>query len=312
MARQAGWRRHLWFKKEVTWGTGVTPDIWLPYLNYDVKPVPQFFNAETHCGVRQRRAPNQSCNKVVSGRLDVPMYAYHVTSSSATKSIAQHLIDNVLSGPASEDQDSFTFNRADVTEGTGVEHDGMRVNQLTITGSPETKAIMMAFDFFGQAETTGITVPTLSESVPHPKAFTFFNAVLQLGGVTVYLRSIELTINNNLQNYFNNTEWVDCISQGRRMIDYKFGILKTANTYDALRRATDVTDQTASLVLKGVHDGSGSNTYTTLTIAIGRMNFGDAEDQVSLDGLDEQNVNYMVLKPNSSAADVALTWGTAS
>ena len=52
MANAGGWQKHVWFKKESTWGTPVTADIWLPVDAYDVVAKPEFYsNAGAFVGV---------------------------------------------------------------------------------------------------------------------------------------------------------------------------------------------------------------------------------------------------------------------
>ena len=81
-------------------------------------------------------------------------------------------------------------------------------------------------------------------------------------------------------------------------------------TYDAKRRSSTVSDQTFQIVLKGDHDGTGTNTYTTGTIDIDRMNFLDAVDQMNREGLVMAEVSYDILKPSSTDNDCDFTWAT--
>ena len=309
MSNAAGWQHYLFFKKESAWGTGVTPDIYLPFATYDVVAQPEFYKADTFTGRRQRMHPNVPSRTNVQGQLVCDLYGYQVTSGSL-KSVAQHLIDNAVSGGNSVDQDSFTIEANDPNDPK--RHVGVRVNQLTIAGSHDQSAIKATLNVMAKQETGGITPPSLSASTPHYKPFMFADSIFTISGDETELRSFELSVENNLQVYHNNSQWPSIISQGMRVVGLKFTLFKSANTYDALRRAMTVTDTTAQLVLKGRHDGSASQTFTTLTINIDRMNFSAAAEELNINELDQQNVDYVVLKPASSDNDIDLTWGTSA
>lgn len=306
MANAGRWSEHVWFKKETTWGTAVTPDIWLPQSQYGVMAKPTFYVPETFTGVRQMRAPNMPVRTDVAGTLVTDMWAYFITSGSA-KSVAQHLVDLAWNQPNSIDLDSATFAKYDPNDEK--EHKGVRVNSCTISGSVDQGAIRVSLELIGKQESV-VTAPTLVATTPHYKPMMFHLSTFALGGSAIELRSFELTINNNLQSYFNNSQWASLIAAGRRMVTFKFSLFKTDNTYDALRRAVTVTDRTAQLVLKGIHDGSSTNTYTTCTIDIDRSNFAGADEAGGIDELWQQSAEYVVLKPNTTDNQIDITWGT--
>lgn len=309
MANAGGWQKHVWFKKESTWGTPVTADIWLPVDAYDVVAKPEFYsNAGAFVGVRQRKAPNHPLKTMLNGSITCDMFGYQVTSGSL-KSVAQHLIDMAVSAPAGLDLDSFTVNQYDPNDQKA--HAGLRIGTCTISGSADQGAIKMTLAVEGNGETV-VSSPSLVHTVPHYKSMMFRDATFALGGSAVTLRSFELTINNTLVVKHTNSQWPSVIAAMSRIVDYKFTLFKTANTYDALRRATSVTDITGELVLKGDHHGTTTNTYTTMTVAIDRMNFAGADDNSPKDDLWEQNLSYMILKPNTTDNDIDITWGTAS
>lgn len=307
MATGAGWQKYGFFKKETTWGTAVTTDIWLPFDDYSVVVTPEFYQASTFTGVRQRRAPNLHKRKSLGGGLTCDFYGYHVASGS-TVSVAQHLIDMALSAPGGLDLDSFTFAQND-PNGDKI-HEGLRVNSLTISGDADSGVVKLAFDLIGEEEASG-TAPSLSATVPHYKSAMFRDCTFALGGSAASLKSFSLTIANNLIVGYNNSVWPSLLVAGPRTVDLQFALYKTANTYDALARATTVTDTTGEIVIKAAHDGSAANDFTTCTIAIDRMNFNSVADAAALNAIWEQTVGYMILKPNTSDNDIDLTWGTA-
>lgn len=310
MANYAGWEKYLFFKKEATWGTAVTPDVWLPYETFDVLAKPEFYAPSTFTGTRQRKHPNVPIRTPVNGQLSCDLYGYQVSSSAATKSIAQHLFETAFSGPASIDQDSHTMRVLD-TNDTGKSFVGCRFDKLTISGSHDSGAIKATADIIAKQEVGGVAPPAYPSSTPHYKPFVFADATFSIDSSAVELRSFELTIENNLQAAFNNSQYISVLSQGERNVSFKFSLFKSGNTYDALRRALTTTNATAELVLKGRHDGSASNTYSQLTISVDLMQFAGSMDQVNRNELIQTDVDYVVLKPSSTDSDVDLTWGTA-
>jgi hypothetical protein len=110
--------------------------------------------------------------------------------------------------------------------------------------------------------------------------------------------------------HHDNSIWPTVTAAGDRVWTLSFTVRKTANTYDAKRRSATVSDQTFQIVLKGDHDGTGANTYTTGTIDIDRMNFLDAVDQMNREGLTMAEVTYDIIKPSTTDNDVDLTWST--
>lgn len=311
MGIAGGWQKHVWFKKEAVWGTPVTPDIWLPVDSYDVMAKPEFYQANTFVGRRQRLAPNHPMKTMVNGSLVCDMYGNHVTSSAALKSVAEHLISAAFSAPAGLDLDSLTIGQYDPNDQK--QHSGCRIGTISITGSADQGSIKLNLGIEGKLETQ-TSAPSLSQTIPHYKSFMFRDASFELAGSPADLRSFELTLNNTLVVKHTNSQYPSVIAAMTRVVDFKFSLFKTAATYDALRRATDVTDITGELVLKGANDGTATDNdeiWTVLTAAIDRMNFAGAEDTASKDDLWEQSPSYMVLKPATTDNDIDLVWTTS-
>lgn len=308
MAEQMGWRRYLHLKKETTWGTAVVPDVWIPYEAYDVRARPQPYSSNNNfTGVRQIKARPQAARAILNGSLSCCLYGYQVTSGSL-KSLAQHLIELATNGGASQDLDSATivaYSPNDIKR-----HIGVRCNSLTLSGSFDQSDIKLAMALEGKQEDTTSAV-SLSAALPEYKRFLFKDATFSLAGVATELRSFSLSIENNLRAYHNNAFWPSLISAGQRVVRFQFSLFNTASTYDALRRATSLSQITGQLVLVGTHEGTAANNNTTLTIDIDQMTFLDADDQMSLNELDQQTVSYMINKPNTTDNDIDLTWGTS-
>lgn len=304
MADQMGWQSYLFIKKESVFGTPVTPDIWIPYETCDLKPNIEMYKANNFTGVRQRRAPNQPVKNHIQGTLGGDLLARQIS----TVSLAETVVSLAFNQPAGLALDSWTMAKHEPNDPKI--WSGVRCNSMTISGTAGGP-VKYSADLIGILETSG-AAPALSASTAHGKAMLMQDSLFEVDGSAVVLDSFTLSINNALQIYHGNSYWPTVLAAGDRVITLSFTIRKTATTYDVKRRALTSADQTFEIILKGDHEGSGSDTYTTCTIAIDKMTFLDAVDQMTREQLVTQTVTYDPVKPASSDNDVDLTWSTAA
>jgi len=311
LGKAGGHRPYLHFAKESVWSTPVTPDIYLPYDSYGVIAAPAYYVANRFTGVRQRKSDNEIHQIPVGGTIACDLLGFQFNSLAAgLMSIAQHLIDPAFSGPASETLDSLTFNLFDPNEGTGTSgklHDGCRINSLTLSGDEGSAPIKLSLDVFAAAEAVAAEVALPAAS--RRRAFLFRDSVFSFGGTTTPLKSFGFTLENNLIRKYNNSLLVSGIYAGDRNTSLTFALDKDSDTYDLLRRVTDFSDRTAQIVLKGDHEGTGATgTFTTLTMDFDVTQFAGATDDTARNDLMGQSLSYAVLKADTSANDVDLTW----
>lgn len=306
----ASWNGYLFCGPESTWGTAVTPDIYLPYIDYTVVAVPEFYQSDNFTGVRQAKGDNERLRTGLRGGLTMDASAFQINSGSL-KSVTQHLMDAALSAPADEDLDSFTFALFDPNEGDGndsKEHDGMRIDTMVLAGDASTGVIRLTFGFEGaeEAVATQVALPNATQQRP----MLFRDSTFQIGGVTTVLNSFSLSLANNILVRHNNSQWPTHLVAGPRVIGYVFGFDRLSATYDVLRRDTSLTDQTAEIVIKGNHSGTAANTNTVATIAIDLMQFGGVSDSLARAEVHGQSTTYVVIKPDTTSNDIDITWST--
>lgn len=306
MATSAGWQSYLFFSKESTWGDETTPAIWLPFETFDLVTRREFYSANTYTGVRQRRHPQIPLRSSITGTLAGDLYAERWPVVTPTTSIAEYLLEGATSGDASLDLHSFCFGLNDPNDDK--EFAGVRINSLSINGSASVGVIKYSAALIAKTE-TATAAPSLTATHKHPRPFMFRDATFAIDSSAVTLESFNLTINNNLIVRYNNSDTPSIIAAGPRTIDLSFTLTKDDSTYDALRRATTVTDATFQIVLTGKHLGSGDD-LTTVTIAIDKMNFAAATENMPFGDLWEQSVDYVILKPDTSDNDIDITYGT--
>lgn len=304
----AGWQRHLHLAKESEWGAlpGSPVYVPIPYATYTVRPRPTTTQGQLFTGLRQRRH-HRMVKASLEGNLACPLYAHHVSG----KSIGQYLLEWLLSAPNSVLLDSHT---AELFEANtdNKRHLGLRPASGTIRGDAATGPINLSIDLQGKEEEGGVTPPALSATTPQPTEFLFKDATFTLNGAPVELQSFEIQVNNNLQVYHNNSYWPSLVTAGIREVSYRFSLLKSDATYDAMRRASPA-DANAQLMLKGPHNGTGpSGNFTTITMALDRLGFNDADESGEIHELAMQDIDLIVLKPNTADNEIDVTYGTAS
>ncbi len=315
MAEFMGWQKYLQMEKESTWGTKpASADLFVPYTTFDVGTKVQSQQADLFNGGRQRKH-NRIVKATVDGQLVMPLWAHHLSS----KSIAQHLIEWATSGPASANLDSWSLDRYEA----GVDNKrflGSRVNSMTLAGDAESGNITITLNIFAKQESGGVSVTAAPASAAQPIDFVFSDVDFYLSSESegqsasssseaVSIRSFQLTINNNLQVYHVDDYWPGVIPAGVRTVDFQFSLFNSANTYDALRRTSAVTNRAGHLRLKGSHGGTGaSGTQTEIDFYFDKLNFANAADQAALNELSTQTVDWIALKPSTSNNELDISY----
>jgi 3-deoxy-D-manno-octulosonate 8-phosphate phosphatase KdsC-like HAD superfamily phosphatase len=314
-----GWERYLIGSKETTWGVknGGAADIVIPYTDYSVAVQTTSQQAALFCGIRQRKH-NRMVSKSLSGALSMPLWAQHISN----KSIAEWMLTWATSGPASAWLESWCLELND--EADNKRHLGCRVASATLAGDAEGGVITLAMNLIGKSETGGITPDSLVATDPHPIEFLMQDATLWLtpgidssmdtgsDSLQVEMRAFSLAIDNALAAYHTNDQWITTLAAGVRSVNFQARVFQTDDTYDAIRRSTAADDWTAVLQLKGRHGGSAANTYTVVNIDLDRVQFANVTDGVGINQLTEQTLDLTVLKDNSSANDIDITYATSA
>lgn len=316
-AELMGWQKHLHLRKEEAWGvkSNTNPDIYIPYTDYSVMSKVETNQAPLFTGLRQRKH-HRVQRAAITGSLTLPLFGYYVEGSS----MAEHLLQWGNSGPQVPFVDSYT---SELFEGDtdNKRHLGLRVGSMRLKGSAQEGAITLSFDLQGKEEMGGITPPVLLSDTPRPVEFLFDDVEMYLGDgedsssdeEPVDLRSFELAINNNLQVYHSNSFFPTCIAAGVREVTFQFTVFKRDNTYDLLRRTSDLQSRSCRLVLRGRHLGTApSGTFTEVQIQLDQLNFSNATDKSSLNELVSQDVEWVALKPSTSSNDVDFSFGLSS
>lgn len=316
MPELAGWQKYLVMRKEDAWGvkSSSNPDIHVPYTEYSVATRLDVRAANLFAGARSRRhARPYRAN--VAGRLAMPLVGYHV----AGKSLAEHVFAWAWSGSAGPFLPSYTaeLSEADVDN---KRHLGLRVESMTLAGDAETQAVTLSLQLQGKSEVGGIVAPALITPA-QPVAFLFSGVMLSLSDEAtasrasgeeepIAIRSFRLRIDNNLRVHHVASFSPAVIAAGARETSLRLSVLKSSDTFDAIRRATDSTERACRLVLLGRHLGTGpSGEFTRIEVQFERLSFAGAGDRGKPNDLVSQDVDWIALKANSSSSDVDVTFG---
>ena len=114
-------------------------------------------------------------------------------------------------------------------------------------------------------------------------------------------------------NYLNSFS-PSLITAGDRQESLSLTLIKDDNTYDVYRRTQAATKVTAVLVLKGLHNGTGTalTNYTVLTLTFNRLRFVDFEDQRAFNQITKIPLTFDVLKPDSASNAVTIAYSEAA
>ncbi len=281
----------------------------IPCNEYSVRFRPQNRQATPFIGLKQRKH-STNYRGMPTGQLVVPFYGW--AADNMTTSIAEYLMQW---GFAQHETDAPTSKTAVWAEGPNVSnkvHNGLRVASGTLAGSDDSGEVSITLELQGKTEDTLATMPALP--IDHEKLLEakFADVTLTLGGVAVNIKNFQWQVTSGLIAEYLNSFNPSLLLKTSHIETFSCTLIKNSATYDVYRRLTTDTEIAATLVVKGLHNGTLSNNYAQVSISLPRMHFLDADDQFSLDALVQQPLNFVVLKPDSASNCSAMTWSAVS
>jgi hypothetical protein len=305
-----GAKSYLTLETESTWGT--TPDsewVHLPVMDYGVKFVPERRNATPMLGVRQRKH-GKNYRGMPSGSLQTSLFG--AVDAGPGISLAEYLTTWAFASPESVDLPSKSAIWAEGPDVANKIHKGLRVNQATMSGSDDTGFIQVDLELMGKTEANHATAETLPDDREKIQEFEFFDATLSIFGGAVAFKSFQWQVQNNLEVNYLNSFNPSLLTAGQRIESLNVVLIKNADTYDAYRRLSTVTETTATLVLRGLHNGTGATgTHTVLTITFNRLSYVNHDDQRGISQLTKIPLQFDLLKPDSASNAVTLAYSEA-
>ncbi|MDB5388361.1 MAG: hypothetical protein JWM11_4007 [Planctomycetaceae bacterium] len=301
-------KSYLALAAESAWGTtpGSPAYYHIPVTSYAVKMKRDRRKSRPFVGLLQAKH-GKSFRGMPAGQLQTGMYGFKPGGAAA--SIMQELVDWAMSEPETVDKMSKLAEWAEGPNVSNARHNGLRVNSWTIEGSADSGTVTISLDLMGKTESALATAQAIPNDRELCIEMEFSDCTFALGGVPQQLRSFQWQGQNALAATYLNATSPSALSAGDLTETLTFTILKADDTYTAYNRAFSEVELTGQIVLKGLHNGTGTDgtAYTVLTIDFNRLSFVEPADS-SGNTLIEEGLSFDVLKPDSSSAAKTLTY----
>ena len=308
-----GEKSYLVTAAETTWATTPGTPVYyhIPVTSYGVMMKRDRRNTQPFTGLRQRKH-GRSFRGMPSGSLACMWYGY--IPDSNTKSLAEIVTTWAFSAPESIDLPSQLCDWAEGPDVSNVRHSGLRVNSATLEGSADSGTITFSLELMGKTEAALVTAQTLPNDRELIVEADYSDCTFALGGVAILLRSFKYTVANNLAATYLNGTAPSYLAAGARVESLSFVAMKEDDVRAAINRAFVESQTTGQIVIKGLHNGTGTGgtNYTVCTIDFNLLAFVNPDDSRDIGKLIEQGLNFDVLKPDSASNAVTITWSEAA
>lgn len=302
--------------QESTWNTKPTSPnyVFVPCTEYGVKLAAEQRAANPYVGQFDKKHL-KNFRGMPAGSLVCPLFAHHVNWSGGTGvdgSLAEFLLKGAFDNATSAWLPSWGAQWAEGPDTANREHNGLRVNGCTITGSEDVGAVIATLDLMGGSEAalgSAQTLPTDFETLPE---FEFATMTMTIDSTTTELSSFTLQIQNGLKPKYRNNRTPDLLPRTTRAITFSCELVKNSDTYHAaLRALATTTEYDITLNFVAPHNGTGADSNTTLQIDLLRCALTDPSDAMGIEDMTMTTLNTTVLKPEGTTATAVLTWGTS-
>jgi len=289
------------------WGTvGSTINRYVPLAEFGLKAEVETREQKPACGVLQVRHV-EKLRRTIQGTIATALYGFF--ASGASDSFAQYLIDWAFSDPEAADRLSKTLHWKD--EVSQSKWTGLRVNEATLSG--DESGVRLSLSLIGKLEAESVLVMTPPDNRGKLTEFLFSDVAFTLDGSALPIESFVWTIRHGLALKFNGdyTPSSCRATSGQQSLTIK--PLKTSAAYAVLQRLSTIAIKTASLTIKGRHEGTGaSGVYAQGVFTFNRLALLDAPDDVAVEDYNFQPLSFACLKPSSSTPAVTQTWSLVS
>jgi len=307
--------RHVHMYAETTWGDKPSSPayIHLPHASYNARFRSETRKSALFTGLMAKKH-NQKFRGMVTGQLTLPLFGY----VRQGQSLARHILDWGLNptDPDNQDYPSKGFQVAESVISSSKEQNGVRVNQLTITGSDSAPEISMSLDIVGKTEVNLTTLQTVPDDMEKLLNFDFKDTTLVIDSVTTKMASFSFVKANGMRGYYLNSSSLTCLPKTSDLVTLSLVVVKDANTYEAEDRGlSPTTEHSITLTFKGLHNGTGTGgtNWTVITMAMPRCSMEPmADDTIEMEGLIFQTLNFICLKPDDTQKQYNLTYTEAA
>jgi len=293
--------------------TTVSTQVYVPVLSNNIQLQDNRRSPQVFTGVSEDfdtiQGPTQP-----QGQIVCPLYGWR--NASESRSIAEYLFNWALT-PLST-LCGLPSKRLEWAEGPDVANKsflGMTVGGWTLSGSDDaTAAITLALELMGRTESNLSTAVAIPSGLASLSEFQFSNVTFSMGAdsgslVEQPLRSFQWQGNRNLQPAYMGSTRPRYLRAGKPTSTLGIVIEKCDDTWDVYRRTATPTTQYGRLVLKGLHQGTGSTgNYAVVTISFPKLSLQSVGENYVRNGVLVQNLGFSVQKPTVAAASFSHTW----
>lgn len=321
---------------ESTWGTlpGSPTYVYVPVDSYDGDDNIETRQLAPYAGVSEN-VDNEVLRAYPQRNLTSKLYGWR---ASGSVSLAQLLFDWGFQDIGSKEPRSKSLEWADGYNAWNVRHLGMRCDKATLSGSQDAADISISLDLIGRqivgqgdeianADNVGSDPLATAQTPPTNRRklanFLFHHTEFTIGPLgdaedDLLLRSFQFTHSRMLKPHWLNA--LDATTQQPILgslnspprNDMSLTILPKKGTaeYDAFARTAGRHEYQATLVLKGLHQGTGTGgtDWTILTINFNRLSLKAAKTQDSREDDAFQPLEFVCLKPESSSSAITRAW----
>lgn len=278
----------------------------IPVDAYGVKFTPQNRQSNPFIGLLQQKH-STNFRGMPSGGLQTKFYGWQADNMG--KSIAQYLMEWGFQNHEDTTPPSMSAIWAEGPDVSNKIHTGLRVTNAILAGQDDSGEVTISLELMGKDEDTLGTMPTLPTDREKLIEAKFADVTLTLGGAAVNIKDFQWQVQSQLIVEHLNSYWPSLILKTRHVETFQCTLIKNSSTYDVYRRLSTDTELAATLVVKGLHNGTGSTgNYSQVSISLPRMHFLNSDDQISPTELARQPLQFAVLKPDSSSNCSAMTW----
>jgi len=312
-----GGNRHLTGWDESTWGTKPgSPDyVYLPLTEYGVRLNRKRRSNRPYFGQFGVKH-GKTTSGMPQGNMAGALHGYY--PATITTSLAEWIITKAFGNPASNDLPSFGVEDAQGPDLSNKQHNGLRINTFTLTGTEDDDSVLWTADVMGKTEVSVETAQTVPNDLEKLTEFEFPDVTLSVAdssdGVEIEMQSFQLVRNNNLRPAYVGSRSPRHLKRTTRNTSFQTVILKNSDTYDEAERLFINGDPDAeydlTLTLLGLHNGTASDDYARLVISMPRCQLVMPEDAHALEDYTRTTLNFEILKPDSASADISLVWDT--
>lgn len=319
-----GARSYLNLISESTWGTkpGSPTRVFMPVNDYGVQLQTETRQGKPFVGTYSRKH-SQRRKSMPTGSIATNLFGYH----SGGISLAEYMLDWSMvdeSGTIHEARDlpSKTAEWAEGPDVSNVEHNGLRVNQSTLTGDESSGVLALNLDVMGKTEVTLGSAAAVPDDLEDLTEFEFEDLVFRIddgaGGslAAIAISSFQLQVQQALDVRFNNSLTPTGIYKGDRLVTLAITIDKNSDDYDVVRRTlSSETDYVCQVLLQGLNNGSATDPadiWTIGTLDINKARYVDHRDNRNRDTIFQQPLQFICLKPDSSSEDIEIAWTEAT